>query len=144
MLTFSSPLMSWTQSFVVIGLRTLCIATTTVPSDFYETWKMIYYEASTAIHNREKKLEEAAELIEKASGVIYLHTWLFLSLGMILGYSRRLRKSSAFDCSWIWRWYLQDVSLSLSYLSDRVLKVVDMIVCVALNTRCREWFDTVG
>jgi len=54
-------------SLVVAGLRTLCIATTTVPPDFYETWKMIYYEASTSIHDREMKLEEAAELIEKVS-----------------------------------------------------------------------------
>jgi len=56
-----------TASFIVVGLRTLCIATTTIPPDFYETWKMTYYEASTAIQDREQKLEEAAELIEKAS-----------------------------------------------------------------------------
>ena len=52
------------------GLRTLCIATTTIPADFYESWKTVYYKASTAIHDREKKLEEAAELIEKVSNVI--------------------------------------------------------------------------
>jgi len=55
---------------LTVGLRTLCIATTTVPPDFYETWKAVYYEASTAIQDREKKLEEAAELIEKVSDVI--------------------------------------------------------------------------
>jgi len=54
-----------TALFTVVGLRTLCVATTTVPPDFYETWKMVYYEASTAIRDREQKLEEAAELIEK-------------------------------------------------------------------------------
>jgi len=57
---------------IVVGLRTLCVATATVPSDFYETWKMIYYEASTAIRNREQKLEEAAELIEKVGDVTLL------------------------------------------------------------------------
>jgi len=61
---------------VAVGLRTLCVATTTIRPDFYETWKMVYYEASTAIHDREKKLEEAAELIEKVSHIISL-----LSLG---------------------------------------------------------------
>jgi len=55
-----------------VGLRTLCIATTTIPPEFYETWKTVYYEASTAIHDRERKLEEAAELIEKVSAVISL------------------------------------------------------------------------
>ena len=59
---------------MIVGLRTLCIATTTVPPDFYEAWKKIYYEASTAIQDREKKLEEAAELIEKVIDVVYLHT----------------------------------------------------------------------
>jgi len=57
---------------IVVGLRTLCVATATVLSDFYETWKMIYYEASTAIRNREQKLEEAAELIEKVGDVTLL------------------------------------------------------------------------
>ena len=33
--------------------------------EFYEKWKEIYYKASTALHEREKRLEEAAELIEK-------------------------------------------------------------------------------
>jgi len=51
------------------GLRTLCVATTTISPDFYETWKTVYYEASTAIHDRERKLEEAAELVEKVSAV---------------------------------------------------------------------------
>jgi len=67
-------------SFVVAGLRTLCVATTTVPPDFYETWKMIYYEASTAIHDRETKLEEAAELIEKVSESFICMLDIFLAL----------------------------------------------------------------
>ena len=68
------------MSFVVAGLRTLCVATTTVPPDFYETWKMIYYEASTAIHDRETKLEEAAELIEKVSESFICMLDIFLAL----------------------------------------------------------------
>jgi len=55
--------------FVAVGLRTLCIATATVQPNFYETWKKVYYEASTAIQDRDQKLEEAAELIEKVSEV---------------------------------------------------------------------------
>jgi len=51
-------------------LRTLCIATTAISPSFYETWKKVYYEASTAIHDRERKVEEAAELIEKVSSVV--------------------------------------------------------------------------
>ncbi|XP_021352123.1 probable phospholipid-transporting ATPase IA isoform X2 [Mizuhopecten yessoensis] len=53
------------EEFATLGLRTLCIATADVAEDFYEDWKHTYYKASTSIQNREKKLEEAAELIER-------------------------------------------------------------------------------
>ena len=43
--------------------------------DFYEEWKHTYYKASTSIQNREKKLEEAAELIERVSTIEY--EWCF-------------------------------------------------------------------
>ena len=43
----------------------MCIATTEVNDEFYEEWKHTYYKASTSIQNRDKKLEEAAELIER-------------------------------------------------------------------------------
>lgn len=47
------------------GLRTLCIATADVAEDFYDDWKHTFYKASTSLQNRDKKLEEAAELIER-------------------------------------------------------------------------------
>ena len=47
-----------------LGLRTLCIATADISKEFYDDWKHTYYKASTSIQGREKKLEEAAELIE--------------------------------------------------------------------------------
>lgn len=50
---------------VLVGLRTLCIASAEISLDFYDEWKHTYYKASTTIQNREKKLEEAAELIEQ-------------------------------------------------------------------------------
>ena len=50
---------------VCIGLRTLCIAKAEISEDFYDEWKHTFYKASTSIQNREKKLEEAAELIER-------------------------------------------------------------------------------
>jgi len=50
---------------VVIGLRTLVVATATVPESFYEDWKHTYYRASTSLQNRQRNLDEAAELIER-------------------------------------------------------------------------------
>ena len=47
------------------GLRTLCIAIADIDEEFYENWKEIYEQASTSIDNREQKMEDAAELIEK-------------------------------------------------------------------------------
>ncbi len=47
-----------------LGLRTLCCAVADIPEEFYDDWKHTYYKASTSIQERERKLEEAAELIE--------------------------------------------------------------------------------
>ena len=51
------------------GLRTLCIGMSDISPSFYDDWKHTYYKASTSIQNREKKLEEAAELIETVSEI---------------------------------------------------------------------------
>ncbi|XP_061165373.1 probable phospholipid-transporting ATPase IA isoform X3 [Saccostrea echinata] len=53
------------EEFASLGLRTLCIASTDVTEEFYDEWKHTYYKASTSLQNRDKKLEEAAELIER-------------------------------------------------------------------------------
>jgi len=47
------------------GLRTLVVATATIPEAFYEDWKHTYYRASTSVQNRQRNLDEAAELIER-------------------------------------------------------------------------------
>lgn len=54
------------------GLRTLCIATADVPEDFYDDWKHTYYKASTSLQNRDRKLEEAAELIERVCFILLI------------------------------------------------------------------------
>nr|XP_022321907.1 probable phospholipid-transporting ATPase IA isoform X3 [Crassostrea virginica] len=53
------------EEFASLGLRTLCIASAEVTEEFYDEWKHTYYKASTSLQNRDKKLEEAAELIER-------------------------------------------------------------------------------
>ncbi|XP_071786477.1 probable phospholipid-transporting ATPase IA isoform X3 [Asterias amurensis] len=50
--------------FASEGLRTLCFAFREISKEDYEEWSATYYKASTAMQNREAKLEEAAELIE--------------------------------------------------------------------------------
>ena len=62
---FSDITLQHLEQFAHLGLRTLCIASTEVNEEFYDEWKHTYYKASTSIQNREKKLEEAAELIER-------------------------------------------------------------------------------
>ena len=52
---------------VCAGLRTLVVATATIPEAFYEDWKHTYYRASTSLQNRQRNLDEAAELIERVS-----------------------------------------------------------------------------
>ncbi|XP_023932468.1 probable phospholipid-transporting ATPase IA isoform X1 [Lingula anatina] len=57
--------MNHLEQFANIGLRTLCLAEAEIEPEFYDEWKHTYYKASTSLQNRERKLEEAAELIEK-------------------------------------------------------------------------------
>ena len=53
--------------YVLSGLRTLCLAVADITEEFYDDWKHTYYKASTSIKDREKKIMEAAELIETVS-----------------------------------------------------------------------------
>lgn len=52
------------EEFATEGLRTLCCAVSIIPPDVYEDWKDTYHKASTALQNRESKVEDAANLIE--------------------------------------------------------------------------------
>ncbi|XP_069948303.1 probable phospholipid-transporting ATPase IA isoform X8 [Cherax quadricarinatus] len=52
------------EEFAAEGLRTLCYAVADVSPAFYEEWKNTYYKASTALQFRERKIEDAAQLIE--------------------------------------------------------------------------------
>ncbi|ESP01821.1 hypothetical protein LOTGIDRAFT_225116 [Lottia gigantea] len=52
------------EEFASLGLRTLCCAVVEISDEFYDEWRHTFYKASTSIQNRERKLEEAAELIE--------------------------------------------------------------------------------
>ncbi|KAM3163291.1 Phospholipid-transporting ATPase [Lachancea thermotolerans] len=53
------------EDYAAEGLRTLCLATRTIPESEYSEWKAIYDEASTTLDNRAQKLDDAAELIER-------------------------------------------------------------------------------
>eukprot|EP00824_Muranothrix_gubernata_P008681 TRINITY_DN2115_c0_g1_i1.p1 TRINITY_DN2115_c0_g1~~TRINITY_DN2115_c0_g1_i1.p1 ORF type:complete len:1059 (-),score=246.27 TRINITY_DN2115_c0_g1_i1:588-3764(-) len=53
------------EAFAEDGLRTLTCAYAELDSNEYQQWAKVFHEASVALENREKKLDEAAELIEK-------------------------------------------------------------------------------
>lgn len=53
------------EEYATEGLRTLCISMNELDPDEYEEWNKKYYEASTALENRDEKVDETAELIEK-------------------------------------------------------------------------------
>lgn len=52
------------EDFATEGLRTLCCAVAVIPEDIYTEWKETYHKASTAMQFRERKVEDAANLIE--------------------------------------------------------------------------------
>ncbi|XP_057530922.1 phospholipid-transporting ATPase 3-like [Amaranthus tricolor] len=53
------------EQFGSSGLRTLCLAYRNLNSDVYETWNEKFIQAKSSLRDREKKLDEVAELIEK-------------------------------------------------------------------------------
>ncbi|CAL8071819.1 unnamed protein product [Orchesella dallaii] len=53
------------EEFATQGLRTLCCAVAGISQEAYDEWRETYHKASTDIHNRELKLEEASDLIER-------------------------------------------------------------------------------
>lgn len=53
------------EIFAVEGLRTLCIAQRELPEQEYREWRKEHDLAATALENREEKLEEVADKIER-------------------------------------------------------------------------------
>ncbi|RKO94826.1 hypothetical protein BDK51DRAFT_24179, partial [Blyttiomyces helicus] len=58
------------EYFAEEGLRTLCIGSTILSEEVYDTWFKTYTEASLALENREELLDAAAESIEKSLTLI--------------------------------------------------------------------------
>ena len=48
-----------------LGLRTLCLGVVDIDEETYQDWSEKYYTASTALEDREKKVDAASELIER-------------------------------------------------------------------------------
>ncbi|KAK9750881.1 hypothetical protein RND81_02G228100 [Saponaria officinalis] len=53
------------EQFGSSGLRTLCLAYKNLSADMYEAWNEKFIQAKSSLRDREKKLDEVAELIEK-------------------------------------------------------------------------------
>ena len=53
------------EQFGSAGLRTLCLAYRDLSTDMYEHWNEKFIQAKSSLRDREKKLDEVAELIEK-------------------------------------------------------------------------------
>lgn len=49
---------------ISLGLRTLCLAYRIIPDEEYAEWSVLYNKAHSEIFDRERKCDEAAELIE--------------------------------------------------------------------------------
>lgn len=52
------------EDFATEGLRTLCCAVSVIPEEVYAEWKETYHKASTSMQYRERKVEDASNLIE--------------------------------------------------------------------------------
>ncbi|KAL5287332.1 ATP8A1 family protein [Megaselia abdita] len=62
--TYREVTLRYLEEFAGEGLRTLCCAVAVIPEDVYYEWRETYHKASTALQYRERKVEDAANLIE--------------------------------------------------------------------------------
>lgn len=62
--SFKDTTLRHLEEFATEGLRTLCCAVSIIPPEAYEDWKHTYHKASTSLQYRERKVEDAANLIE--------------------------------------------------------------------------------
>ncbi|KAF9607372.1 hypothetical protein IFM89_034138 [Coptis chinensis] len=53
------------EQFGSAGLRTLCLAYRDLSAELYESWNEKFIQAKSSLRDREKKLDEVSELIEK-------------------------------------------------------------------------------
>ena len=53
------------EMFAREGLRTLCVAAKEIPEDVYQQWNIQHDAAAAAVENREDKLEEVADVMER-------------------------------------------------------------------------------
>ncbi|XP_072977249.1 phospholipid-transporting ATPase 3 isoform X2 [Typha angustifolia] len=53
------------EQFGSAGLRTLCLAYRELSNELYESWNQKFIQAKSSLREREKKLDEVAEMIEK-------------------------------------------------------------------------------
>jgi len=53
------------ENFAAIGLRTLCISSRSLTEAEYKEWERLYYDASIALVDRDTKVDEVSELIER-------------------------------------------------------------------------------
>lgn len=56
--------LKYLEGFATEGLRTLCCAKRTIPEDEWREWNDKYEQATTSLVNRQKMIDDAAELIE--------------------------------------------------------------------------------
>ena len=53
------------EMFAREGLRTLCVASKVIPEDVYQDWNVKHEAAAASVENREDKLEEVADTMER-------------------------------------------------------------------------------
>ncbi|KAK3027872.1 hypothetical protein RJ639_041506 [Escallonia herrerae] len=58
------------EQYGAAGLRTLCLAYKDLSLDMYESWNEKFIQAKSSLRDREKKLDEVAELIERDLNLI--------------------------------------------------------------------------
>ena len=121
------------EEFAREGLRTLCIAVAEISDGEYEHWSNIYYKASTALDDREKKLDEAAEMIEKN---LFLLGSTAIEDKLQIGVPESIAHLSAANIKiWVLTGDKQETAINIGYSCKLLRDDLEILICEGKTTK---------
>ncbi|XP_065059008.1 probable phospholipid-transporting ATPase IA isoform X2 [Rhopilema esculentum] len=128
------------EDFAREGLRTLCIAMTELSESEYEEWNKEFYKASTAFDERDAKVDEASENIEKN---LFLLGATAIEDKLQEGVPDSIATLSAANIKiWVLTGDKQETAINIGFSCKLLTDQLDILICEGNNlTEVKDWLN---
>eukprot|EP00794_Sanderia_malayensis_P006961 gene6961-7746_t len=128
------------EEFAKDGLRTLCIGMAELSEDEYETWNKLYYQASTALDERDAKVDEAGEMIEKN---LFLLGATAIEDKLQDGVPDSIALLSSANIKiWVLTGDKQETAINIGFSCKLLTEHLDLLICEGSNpTEVKGWLN---